>query len=100
MVATPYNKKANPVFLVDQTTGEPYAATGVAGGPAVTIADGADVTQGDKDDAAATAGDASATNNALLKGILAALGDASDAAGDNTVIGQLKQIAVNTTPAP
>lgn len=37
MVATPYNKKANPVFLVDQTTGTPYAAA-ASGGGAVTNA--------------------------------------------------------------
>jgi hypothetical protein len=42
---------------------------------------------------------ASASTNALLRGILAALGTAADDAGDDTVIGQLKQIAVNTTPA-
>jgi hypothetical protein len=49
---------------------------------------------------------ASATIPALLRGILAqqvailaAIGAAGDAAGANTVIGQLKQIAENTTPA-
>lgn len=49
---------------------------------------------------------ASATIPSLLRGILeqqtallVAVGAAADAAGDNTVIGQLKQIAENTTPA-
>lgn len=35
-----------------------------------------------------------------LAAILASIGAAGDAAGANTVIGQLKQIAVNTTPEP
>lgn len=37
---------------------------------------------------------------ALLTSINTAIGAAGDSAGDNTVIGQLKQIAVNTTPTP
>jgi hypothetical protein len=36
----------------------------------------------------------------LLTSLLASIGAAGDAAGDNTVIGQLKQIAENTTPTP
>ncbi len=78
MVATPYNKKANPVFLVNQTDGQPYmVGTGVADSVTVT-------------------GDALTA----LQAISAAIGAAGDAVGANTVIGQLKQIAENTTPAP
>lgn len=36
---------------------------------------------------------------AELEDLNAAIGAAGDAAGANTVIGQLKQIAINTTPA-
>lgn len=46
---------------------------------------------------ALTAMQASATS---LAAIATAIGDAADAAGDPTVIGLLKQIAENTTPAP
>ena len=35
-----------------------------------------------------------------LDDIIALIGTADDAAGANTIIGQLKQIAVNTTPVP
>lgn len=44
--------------------------------------------------------DSFATVTSLLRGILAALGAAGDAADDPTVIGQLKQIVINTTPSP
>jgi len=37
---------------------------------------------------------------ALLTSLQASIGAAGDAVGANTVIGQLKQIAENTTPAP
>lgn len=78
MVATPYNKKANPVFLVNQADGSPYMA-GTEVGSSVEI-----------------------TGDALtaLQAIATAIGTGADAAGDPTVIGQLKQIAANTTPAP
>lgn len=99
-MTVPRNSQYTNVVLVDPTTGDFYAATGVAGGPAVTVADGADVNAGATDDAAAAAGDAAATLNALLKGLLVAIGDATDTSADNTVIGVLKLIAENTTPAP
>jgi hypothetical protein len=35
-----------------------------------------------------------------LTALLAIIGAADDEPGDNTVMGQLKQIAVNTTPTP
>ncbi len=81
-MSNPLTGPAGRVVLVDPTTGLPYAATGVAGGPAVTIANGADATQGAKADAAVVDPSATASVVALLKGILTAL---------NT-------IAVNTTP--
>lgn len=39
MTAAPYNKKANPVFLVDQTDGSAYKAAG-SSGSSVTLAAG------------------------------------------------------------
>jgi hypothetical protein len=66
------NTNTQKVLLID-TTGEPYAATGVASGPAVTVANGADSTQGAIADAAVTNPASSATVIALLKGILTAL---------------------------
>lgn len=78
MAATPYNKKANPVFLVNQADGQPYMA-GTEVGSSVQITG-----------AALTA----------LQAIATGIGTPADAVGANTVIGQLKQIAENTTPAP
>ncbi len=83
MVATPYNKKANPVFLVNQADGAAYmAGTDVASSVQIT---------GD----ALTAMQTCATK---LTALLVSIGAAGDAVGANTVIGQLKQIAENTTP--
>lgn len=57
--------------LVDPDTLEAYRAAGSGGGSsAVTVADGADVAQGDKDDAAVTNPALSATIVAILKGLL------------------------------
>lgn len=76
--------------LIDPATGIPYAATGVAGGPAVTIANGADATLGAIANAAVVDPTASATVISLLKGILTQLLAAN-------VL--LETIADNTTPA-
>jgi hypothetical protein len=58
------------------------------------------------DDTAVTDPEADGSTIALLKGALteiqalkALVGTADDVAGANTLIGQLKQIATNTTPA-
>jgi hypothetical protein len=78
--------RANVNFFipVDPETFEPYVmGEGIAS--SVTIS-------GD----ALTAMEASATS---LAAIATAIGVAGDAAGDPTVIGLLKQIAENTTPA-
>lgn len=84
--------QANIRFTQLVHEGEPYAA-GTEVGSSVEI-------MGD----ALTALEASATSLAaietLLTAIDTAIGAAADVAGANTVIGQLKQIAENTTPAP
>lgn len=77
--ADAYVVAAEPVVLIDPTTGAPYAASGGGGGGgAVTIADGADVAEGSTADAAWTG------------------------VGNSTVVASLKTIAtaaLDTTPA-
>jgi len=90
-MSNPLSGPANRVVLVDPTTGNPYAATGVAGGPAVTIANGADAALGAIANAAVTNPASSATVISLLKGILTLQ------AAANVL---LQTIADNTTPAP
>lgn len=69
---------AAKVVLVDPTTGLPYVASGGGGGGggAVTIADGANVTQGAKADTRATWYDQAASLIAHLKLLIAATVDA------------------------
>lgn len=71
----------NPVNILyqDNSTGRPVAVTPVAPLP---------VTQ------------AGAATQTTLAAILASIGAPGDAVGANTVIGQLKQIAANTTTLP
>ncbi len=97
MVATPYNKKANPVFLIDQATGLPYNAEGGIAG-AVTIANGLDATQGAIADAAVTNPASSATVVALLKGIVT-LSVAANALL-TTAVAHLAAIESNTDRIP
>lgn len=82
----------------------PTVAESGGGSTAVTIADGADVAEGSKADAAVTNPASSASVIALLKGWLTGLGTIADAAwasGSGTVIALLKTIAtaaLDTTP--
>lgn len=73
-------KEPMPVELIDSATGLPYVAgsSGGGGGGAATIADGADVTQGAKGDAAATDGVGAFSAIALLKRIRDLLAAAVD----------------------
>lgn len=67
--AAAYVNEAEPVVLIDPTTGAPYAATGGGGGGgAVTIADGANVAQGSTTDPAYS-GSGPGTIVSLLKWI-------------------------------
>ncbi len=70
-IPTPYNKKANPVFLVNQADGVAYTSAGaVLTDIAATIADGADVAEGAVADTAVTSPSSSGSVIALLKGLL------------------------------
>lgn len=71
MAEIPVSKRQYVTLVT--SAGDTYDATGVAGGPAVTIADGADATLGAIADAAVTNPASSATVVALLKGILTLL---------------------------
>lgn len=70
----------NPVTVLfqDVATGQPVAATSDTPLPVEVIA--------------------GVSTEETLAALLAIVGTAADAAGANTVIGQLKQIAINTTP--
>ena len=102
--AAAYVIAAEPVVLVDPTTGAPYSATGGGGGGgAVTVADGADVAQGSIADAAYS-GTGSGTVVSILKWIGSLFGLPSSTpysgTGDGTVISVLKGVfGLLATPA-
>ena len=102
--AVPYVIAAEPVVLIDPTTGAPYSATGGGGGGgAVTIDDGADVAQGSIADAAYS-GTGSGTVVSILKWIGSLFGLPSSTpysgTGDGTVISVLKGVfGLLATPA-
>lgn len=95
MVATPYNKKANPVFLINQTDGQPYViGEGIADsvtvtGDALTAMQATATEIGPVNAAAVTNPASSGSVIALLKGILTEL---------QTANGLLNDIKTNTTP--
>lgn len=80
--------------LTQDTTGTACVSSSGGGGGAVTIADGADVTQGAKGDTAATSGVGSFTNNALLKGLLTAAQDTTAVATTATLQTQTDTVMV------
>jgi hypothetical protein len=103
------NTNTQKVLLID-TTGEPYAATGVASGPAVTLADGADAAQGTTTDAAVTNPATAGTVISFLKGLItllaamsaklpASLGNKVNAAALATTVTNVSAVGYETVAA-